>query len=928
MQGYEIKLDPPAAAKAPVEFDQAINYVNKIKHRFAHDERVYKAFLEILNMYRKGQKSIAQVYEEVALLFRNHDDLLREFTYFLPDNGPPQGGARRAAAYAKPRTAGGTFARSGQRKAAPALRRDDPKVQRELQFFDKVRARLRSRDAFADFLKCLNLFAEDVITKGDLVALVQDIMGKHTDLMAGFNEFLMRCEVGPEDPYSRQYQGRDRNRSIVEKYIRMSISELDVATWERCTPSYVQLPSNYPRLKTTGRSELAISIINDDWVSVTSGSEDYSFKHYRKNPFEEALFKAEDEHFELDMAMDQNSSAMKAIHPLVDEIQSLPDDDARAAWRLPPNILRAFHYRAIQRIYGEHGPQIVGLLKQNPSVTLPRLLDRMEQKQEEWKADLAVQMPIWQAIYRENHSKSLDHRSFYWKQTEKKNLTPKGLVQEIRDVADRRRQERASVLQAVAARIDFKSRLYPHLTYEMTEANIHGDAAFILQLGIDNQLSIEATPKVRAFFHSFFEHFFGMVCSCTAAEERRKAQVETPAQGRRRKQAGEIEPSSTVVEEDEKPDIALMQVDNEDSSEDGAEGDVAAFNEPEEDETAFVACKPIVPIVQGYALTPDPSAFTPIMQEPDEPLRAHARVLYANESLYVLIRLYQILYDRLCTARVCAVEKSGCGTPSKPSENWNEGAKSIHDTFLRLATDLIEGRSEAGEYEDNARALLGTAAYQLFTLDKLVSRLVKQAAAILTEEVSSRLVDLWKYENSRSVAVCDPVHYANARVVTGDEASYRIEHTTDGMLTMQVMEPDKGENLPPILEPAFREYVEEFVDSAPRDTGKEDETRTGEGEGGEDSVKVYLNRNMMAHTLDDEAEVYKMTRMINGLECKLGWTAQKPKKICYVLGTEDFLHRPRGKRERGTAAEKKREGNFKQWLETKSAEAPAAEAAA
>ena len=35
--------------------------------RFATDERVYKAFLEILNMYRKGQKTIGNVYEEVSL---------------------------------------------------------------------------------------------------------------------------------------------------------------------------------------------------------------------------------------------------------------------------------------------------------------------------------------------------------------------------------------------------------------------------------------------------------------------------------------------------------------------------------------------------------------------------------------------------------------------------------------------------------------------------------------------------------------------------------------------------------------------------------------------------------------------------------------------------------------------------------------------
>jgi histone deacetylase complex regulatory component SIN3 len=31
-----------------------------------------QAFLEILNMYRKGQKTITDVYDEVAVLFRQH----------------------------------------------------------------------------------------------------------------------------------------------------------------------------------------------------------------------------------------------------------------------------------------------------------------------------------------------------------------------------------------------------------------------------------------------------------------------------------------------------------------------------------------------------------------------------------------------------------------------------------------------------------------------------------------------------------------------------------------------------------------------------------------------------------------------------------------------------------------------------------------
>ena len=61
----------------------------------------------------------------------------------------------------------------------------------------------------------------------------------------------MRIEMGPEDHYARSYQARDRTRqaNVVQKYISMPVSELDVATWDRVTPSYVCLPEGYPVLK-------------------------------------------------------------------------------------------------------------------------------------------------------------------------------------------------------------------------------------------------------------------------------------------------------------------------------------------------------------------------------------------------------------------------------------------------------------------------------------------------------------------------------------------------------------------------------------------------------------------------------------------------------------------------------------------------------
>lgn len=46
--------------------------------------QIYKTFLEILHGYYQGQHAIADVLNEVAELFQNHNDLLVEFQHFLP----------------------------------------------------------------------------------------------------------------------------------------------------------------------------------------------------------------------------------------------------------------------------------------------------------------------------------------------------------------------------------------------------------------------------------------------------------------------------------------------------------------------------------------------------------------------------------------------------------------------------------------------------------------------------------------------------------------------------------------------------------------------------------------------------------------------------------------------------------------------------
>lgn len=59
-----------------------------------------------------------------------------------------------------------------------------------------------------------------------------------------------------------------------------------------------------------------------------------------------------------------------------------PED--RAQYRLPSDALGAIHYRAIERIYGEQGTQLVELLRKNPAVAIPVIIIRLEQKEVEW----------------------------------------------------------------------------------------------------------------------------------------------------------------------------------------------------------------------------------------------------------------------------------------------------------------------------------------------------------------------------------------------------------------------------------------------------------------------------------------------------------------------------------------------------------------
>lgn len=86
----------------------------------------------------------------------------------------------------------------------------------------------------------------------------------------------------------------------------------------------------------------------------------------------------------------------------------------------------AFNLRCIERIYGDHGLDMMDALKKNVPHSLPFILARLKQKQEECVKCLPDFNKIWADVYAKNYHKSLDYRSFYLKQQDSTRLSRKG----------------------------------------------------------------------------------------------------------------------------------------------------------------------------------------------------------------------------------------------------------------------------------------------------------------------------------------------------------------------------------------------------------------------------------------------------------------------------------------------------------------------
>lgn len=186
-------------------------------------------------------------------------------------------------------------------------------ISAERRFFDQVKDFLSglSKDAWTEFVKILELFSNDALPKKEMLTLVEQLFGTTgADLFDEFKSLMTARQA-----YDSSGQ---------DLWYGVPLSEIDLTQSRKCTPSYRALPKQYPKPLCSERSAAEAAVLNDEWVSIPIGSEDtYSFKHMRKNQYEEALFRSEDERFEIDMIIDSNMCTIRLLEPIAEEMSKL-----------------------------------------------------------------------------------------------------------------------------------------------------------------------------------------------------------------------------------------------------------------------------------------------------------------------------------------------------------------------------------------------------------------------------------------------------------------------------------------------------------------------------------------------------------------------------------------------------------------------------
>lgn len=255
-------------------------------------------------------------------------------------------------------------------------------------FFDKVRKALRSPEVYDNFLRCLSLFNQEILSKSELLGLTSPFLSKFPELYKWFQNFVGSTATGVSTSVTggvetipmAATQRQDRTQGELAQ-------EIDLSTCKRLGASYCALPKTSEVRKCSGRTQLCKEVLNDTWVSFPTWAEDSTFVTSRKTQYEEIIYRCEDERFELDVVLETNSATIRVLEGVYKKLTRMSPDEV-TRFRLDDCLggnSPTIHQRTIKRLYGDKAGEIIQGLKKTPLLSIQLVLKRLKAKEEEWR---------------------------------------------------------------------------------------------------------------------------------------------------------------------------------------------------------------------------------------------------------------------------------------------------------------------------------------------------------------------------------------------------------------------------------------------------------------------------------------------------------------------------------------------------------------
>nr|CAG8500348.1 9542_t:CDS:10 [Entrophospora candida] len=715
------------------------------------------------------------------------------------------------------------YSKSSERNRSPPANASEE----ELAFFEKVKRIINSKPVYCEFLKLINLYSQQILDSQALVKRVSAFIGHNAELFEWFKQYI-------------KYEEKD-------EIVQNTASSRPRVDLEGCIshgPSYRQLPSSEANSHCSGRDEMCYEVLNDEWVShPTWASEDAGFVSHKKNQYEEALHKCEEERYEYDMFVEANQHTIALLSPIDRQISRMSAEE-KSKFKLEPGLggKSRIYQKVIKKVYDhDKGLDVIDALHNNPGAAVPVVLKRLKQKDEEWKRARREWNKIWREIEAKNFYKSLDHQGITFKNDDKKVLTPKYLISEIENICREKAHHDGDTLE-----YQFK--------FSFKDLDVFKDIYRIIFFYIDRSgtFALSDRDKIEKFLNTF-------------------------------------PPKEDYTNVNINVNENINYNDNDEDKEDDDNYDNSSSMD--------------IDITKGpLATEPINCSWIQVSEEVKDNIRqvvtnaGNTRYkkkttcyFFGNTAFYCFFRFLQMLFERL--EKMKAVAQNELSSASH-TRKLNPAATELADVDLDLnkgdpytvMLELIEkqfdGEMDLATFEECLRYIYGTKAYIMFTVDKLIQNITKQIQVIVSDSKSASLIELFE-ENKK---LLDPtsgrshiMYQLHANNTIGyEEHTYRIDYvdTEEKNMTILLSGSDYTIGSTVSSEERWAYYMYSFMSLNPTE-GLNSRKK-----------KPFLKRNLPSFRRTEDlvttAEVH------NGLEVKICLNSYH---IFFVSNTEDNFRR-------------------------------------